>query len=133
MKILIIIFLLSIPSLILFGFLKKPHFNSFTFHPEKKIYSTPSDLGYTYKENYINVSNNKIYYWTIEPQTKPIASIIQAHGNAQNMSTHFYSMIWFLKQGYRVVTFDYRGFGNSTGKPTRSGDFSRGARLSGVS
>jgi alpha-beta hydrolase superfamily lysophospholipase len=40
------------------------------------------------------------------------------HGNAQNISAHIHSVHWLPKQGYHVYLIDYRGYGDSTGKPT---------------
>jgi pimeloyl-ACP methyl ester carboxylesterase len=35
------------------------------------------------------------------------------------MTSHFLYVAWLINAGYRVVTFDYRGYGSSTGKPGR--------------
>lgn len=46
---------------------------------------------------------------------------MQFHGNAQNMSAHVYYLTWFLEQGFDVMTFDYRGYGQSEGEVDRAG------------
>jgi fermentation-respiration switch protein FrsA (DUF1100 family) len=47
--------------------------------------------------------------------------IIQFHGNAENISTHFLSVAWLTKYGYDIFSFDYRGYGASAGKPSVKG------------
>lgn len=46
---------------------------------------------------------------------------LQFHGNAENMSSHYRFMQWLLPEGWDVITFDYRGYGDSEGE---SGDLS---------
>ena len=48
-------------------------------------------------------------------------AILQFHGNAQNMTSHFASVFWLIDEGYDVFTFDYRGYGISEGKPSQEG------------
>src|SRR5690606_1051305 len=50
-------------------------------------------------------------------------TVIQFHGNAQNISTHFYSLAWLVSEGYNLFTFDYRGYGKSEGSPHQEGVF----------
>ncbi len=45
-------------------------------------------------------------------------AILMFHGNAQNISTHFYSLYWILEHGYDYMVFDYEGYGTSEGKPS---------------
>ncbi len=47
--------------------------------------------------------------------------IIQFHGNAQNMNAHYRFLSWLIDEGYSLATFDYRGYGESTGESTRDG------------
>ena len=113
---------LILASISLYAFIQKPNFDTFVYHPEQDISNTPEDYGYKYKEDFVNTKDGeKIYYWKIFPNKKTKATIIQAHGNAHNMSSHFTLMFWFLEQGYEVIAFDYRGYGKSTGSPSRSG------------
>lgn len=49
---------------------------------------------------------------------KPKAVVVMAHGNAQNISSHFYSMYWVLKNEVDYVVFDYPGYGGSEGEPS---------------
>ena len=59
--------------------------------------------------------------WIWTKTMDPKGVLIQFHGNAENMTTHGFSVAWLANFNYAVVTFDYRGYGKSTGEPTRSG------------
>ena len=45
-------------------------------------------------------------------------TILFFHGNAQNLSTHFFNLFTAPSQGYEYLIFDYHGYGESEGKPS---------------
>ncbi|MBP2674631.1 MAG: alpha/beta hydrolase [Deltaproteobacteria bacterium] len=56
--------------------------------------------------------------WLLCPRKgPPRGTILFLHGNAENIGTHTRSVLWLVKAGYEVFTFDYRGYGRSGGKP----------------
>lgn len=46
-------------------------------------------------------------------ESKPVGVILQLHGNAQNLTSHFQFVSWLSHEGWEVLTFDYRGYGQS--------------------
>jgi uncharacterized protein len=46
------------------------------------------------------------------------------HGNAGNMSHRLENVLKLLSNGYQVFIYDYRGYGKSTGNPSRKGIYS---------
>lgn len=44
--------------------------------------------------------------------------VVQFHGNAQNLTSHFASLYWLLNYGYDYFIFDYEGYGDSEGHPS---------------
>jgi fermentation-respiration switch protein FrsA (DUF1100 family) len=50
-----------------------------------------------------------------------LGTVVQFHGNAENMTSHFASLFWMIDEGYDLLTFDYRGYGVSEGKPSQEG------------
>jgi pimeloyl-ACP methyl ester carboxylesterase len=50
---------------------------------------------------------------------EPRGVVVQAHGNAGNLSTHWRGADRFPDLGYHVLCFDYRGFGRSDGEVSR--------------
>jgi uncharacterized protein len=56
--------------------------------------------------------------WVLEPLSgKPKATVVFAHGNGGNMQMNQPFIGFLPKYGFRVVCFDYQGFGDSTGSP----------------
>ena len=43
------------------------------------------------------------------------------HGNAENISTHFFNVAWMPAEGFNVLALDYRGYGASAGSPSLPG------------
>jgi uncharacterized protein len=77
-----------------------------------------------YQEGFIPTPDGeKLKYWLVPAQVKrnldkkPKGIVVQVHGNAQNLTAHIRSLGWLTEKGYSLFTFDYRGFGQSTGKP----------------
>jgi len=96
--------------------------NTFFYYPDNKIYLTPSVLKCKYREFFISTDDGKkLYAWLIYARSKPKGTIIQFHGNAENLTSHFISLLWVIKYGYNLFTFDYRGYGKSTGAPSNEG------------
>lgn len=94
--------------------------NSLFFQPSAEIYETPSQRGFAFEEKTFSAADGeKIALWKIKPEKKPRGVIIQFHGNAENMSTHYLFVAWLSKQGFWVLTHDYRGFGSSSGLPQK--------------
>ncbi|HKO87120.1 MAG TPA: alpha/beta hydrolase, partial [Burkholderiales bacterium] len=50
-------------------------------------------------------------------------TVIQFHGNAQNMSAHWRFVEWLPQRGFNIFVFDYRGYGESEGSPEPKGVF----------
>jgi cephalosporin-C deacetylase-like acetyl esterase len=46
-------------------------------------------------------------------------TLVQFHGNAENISTHFISLSWVTTHGYNFITFDYSGYWDSDSEPGR--------------
>ena len=71
-----------------------------------------TQLSYWYF-SYLENKKNKNWHTAYN---KPRGLVIQFHGNAENMTSHYRNLVWFIKEGYDFVTFDYRGYGSSSGE-----------------
>jgi uncharacterized protein len=49
------------------------------------------------------------------------ATVVQFHGNGENMTSHVLFCWWLLAEGYNVFSFDYRGYAGSQGSPSIKG------------
>jgi uncharacterized protein len=97
---------------------------SFFYYPDRIVYSTPDHSGLRYNSFFIQTPDRqRLHLWQIQSKQNktPKAVVIQAHGNAQNMSSHYRSLTWLLDAGYDLLSFDYRGYGQSSGSPNHTG------------
>jgi fermentation-respiration switch protein FrsA (DUF1100 family) len=94
----------------------------FFFHPDRRVYATPEQLGVTVHDvAFASPNGPRLHGWWMPARGRPRATLVHAHGNAANVSNHAPLIAWLPAQGIEVLSFDYRGFGRSEGKPTLDG------------
>ncbi|MCH8903536.1 MAG: alpha/beta fold hydrolase [Bacteroidetes bacterium] len=88
----------------------------FALDPVREYVTKPDKYGIPYTEKRLTTTDNaEINIWIYEPNTPDNdITIIIAGSDAGNMSYHISQAIGLLQKGYRVITFDYRGFGSSS-------------------
>lgn len=93
------------------------------YQPIKPHYVDPKQFKLTYSDIALKSKDGTNLHGWFFPTTssKVKGTIVQFHGNAQNISTHFYSLMWLVHEGYNLFTFDYRGYGKSEGDPDQKG------------
>jgi hypothetical protein len=93
--------------------------SSLFFYPDQITYRTPQFYELAYDDLYFESTDSlTLHAWHIYPRPEAAASkglIFVAHGNAQNLSSHFASWVWLVEEGYELFIFDYRGYGESQG------------------
>lgn len=95
--------------------------NSVFYQPDKLTYSLPQQITPSHEEFFIPVEGTKdrLHVWRFQPRTRRQGTILHFHGNAQNMSAHVWFVAWLVDAGFEIVTFDYRGYGKSSGVASR--------------
>jgi pimeloyl-ACP methyl ester carboxylesterase len=92
--------------------------SSFFFFPSKSHLQTPSAYALAYENvQLLAEDGEKLHAWFLPVSQEPKGSVLFLHGNAENISTHIYNVLWLPKEGYQVLLLDYRGFGHSDGVP----------------
>jgi hypothetical protein len=96
------------------------------FHPDQQLYTTPGRFGLTAQELWFEAEDGSpLNGWWIPARLPPGSTargtVIHAHGNAANISNHLPQVAWLPGAGYHLLTFDYRGFGQSKGSPSLDG------------
>lgn len=87
------------------------------FYPQREHVSTPATFELQYHDVEIVTEDSvRLHAWYIPAEGEKRGTVLHFHGNAENMSTHIFSVYWLPRAGYDVITFDYRGFGISEGK-----------------
>ncbi len=91
--------------------------SSLLYYPTRSLHFDPARLELKPEEVYFPSKNgNKLFGWYFS-QPKPKGLIILFHGNAENLSSHYLSVVWLLKHGYNLFVFSYQGYGRSEGSP----------------
>lgn len=90
---------------------------SLFFQPQKEMMYVNTD--YFEVERKIitkKVADSQLYGWHLKTDKKKKGTVVFLHGNGGNISNQIFAVLWLPWYGYDVITFDYRGYGNSTGK-----------------
>ena len=91
------------------------------FFPMKRIEFTPHFVNLAYEDVYIMTADNvKINGWFF-PKDNAKYTMLFCHGNAGNIGHRLEKIIMLLDIGVNVFIIDYRGYGNSKGKPSEKG------------
>jgi fermentation-respiration switch protein FrsA (DUF1100 family) len=92
------------------------------FQPHRVQVFTPDKLGLAYQEVRFKTRDGlELYAWFIPAKGPALGTVLQLHGNAENISTHFTSLAWMPARGFNLFAFDYRGYGASEGAPSLDG------------
>lgn len=96
------------------------------FFPSRSILATPKQSNLDYEDVYFKTQDGiKLNGWLIKhPRAK--ATVVFFHGNAGNLSDRIGKLSLFHKMGVNIFAVDYRGYGNSQGKPTEKGIYADG-------
>jgi fermentation-respiration switch protein FrsA (DUF1100 family) len=91
------------------------------FFPVAGEHATPGDFGIDFEPvALVTRDGERLRAWSlIHPA--PRARIVYFHGNGGNLSIWTPILAGIARSGYSVIAFDYRGYGNSSGRPTERG------------
>ena len=92
------------------------------FQPSGTLFATPGEYGIDYERvEFEAADGTPLFAWFLPARGPARATVLFLHGNAENISTHFGAVAWMPAAGFNVLTFDYRGYGASQGRPTLAG------------
>jgi len=95
----------------------------YVYYPERALSAEPSRIGLQFETVYFETEDGvKLSGWLI-PSESARGVILFCHGNAGNISHRLESIEIFHRLGLEVFIFDYRGYGQSEGKPTEDGTY----------
>lgn len=101
----------------------------FVFAPQPGLSGTPADAGLEYEDVYLTTSDGlTLHAWFLpapEEQARPETQTwLWFHGNGGNIGTRVGHLEWTHHTlGVHQFIFDYRGYGNSNGRPTERGTY----------
>jgi fermentation-respiration switch protein FrsA (DUF1100 family) len=121
-----IVFLVSLISLLfvviaLYLYLNQTNLIHLPDLPSRRLDGTPRQVGLSFKSVELSTEDGvKLHGWFI-PHEMPRATLLFFHGNAGNISHRLESLALFNDLGLAVFIIDYRGYGNSEGRPSEQG------------
>ena len=95
--------------------------NFFIFFPDSSFDLSPEDLNLSYKDVHFNTGDGERLHGWFFPLNGGGPVILFCHGNAGNISHRLDNIRLLLEQGLQVFIFDYRGYGQSSGRPSENG------------
>jgi fermentation-respiration switch protein FrsA (DUF1100 family) len=93
----------------------------FIYFPETRFDFSPEEFRLPYKEASFNTEDGEGLHGWFFPAGNNSPVILHFHGNAGNISHRLDLVQPFLRKGFSVFLFDYRGFGKSSGSPSERG------------
>jgi len=117
--------LIIIPVCVLFGFALILYLfqSNFIYFPSRDIIITPEAAGLSFESVKFKTEDDiTLSGWYI-PSPNPRGFLLFCHGNAGNISHRIESIMVFNRLNLNVFIFDYRGYGQSDGKPTEKGTY----------
>lgn len=98
--------------------------DSYTFFPDRSVGPSPPGV----EERWITTADGeRLHAWYAGPASRGGAvqapTLIWSHGNAGNIGGRAGVLLALAHRGLRVLAYDYRGYGRSTGAPSETGVF----------
>jgi fermentation-respiration switch protein FrsA (DUF1100 family) len=91
--------------------------------PTRAIEATPAAIGLPFEDVHLVTADDIHLHGWFVPATSPRGTLLFNHGNAGNISHRLDSVALFHSLGLNVLIYDYRGYGDSEGKPTENGTY----------
>lgn len=122
---------LSILAIVVFGYVAIAAYLYFSqsrliFLPHlggRELVATPADIGLEYRDVSLEAKDGvRLHGWWVSVPD-PRGVVLFFHGNAGNVSHRLESIEIFANLGLDVLIIDYRGYGQSEGRPSEEGTY----------
>jgi len=95
----------------------------FLYSPMREVFSTPAELELDFEDVVFKSADGiNLSGWYV-PVNDPKFTLLFCHGNGGNIAHRLDSINIFHNLGLNCFIFDYRGYGNSQGKPDEEGTY----------
>lgn len=101
--------------------------SGYVYYPDRVVGLTPAYFGIPFDDvTIVTEDGERLAAWHVPAKRTGDAlnaTLLFCHGNAGNMGDRLDSIRTFHNLGLNVLIFDYRGYGDSTGKPSERGTY----------
>jgi fermentation-respiration switch protein FrsA (DUF1100 family) len=92
------------------------------YHPDQVQIETPAHYHLRFEEVAFNSRDGtRLSGWFVPAIGSPFGTVVHFHGSYGNQTYSFKQVSWLPAKGFNVFTFDYRGYGQSGGAPSKRG------------
>ena len=97
--------------------------DSLVYFPDRELYGDPADVGLAFTDLTIPTEDGeRLHAWWIPTRAVPARGhVLFFHGNAGNISHRMEHALALTAAGLDLLLVDYRGYGQSTGRPGEEG------------
>ncbi len=95
--------------------------DSLMFVPSRAVTTTPQAVGLRFETWKIPTADGETLAAWFIPAANPQGILVYCHGNGGNIGNRVPYLPIFHSLGLSVVLWDYRGYGQSTGRPSEAG------------
>lgn len=91
------------------------------YWPSREVLGQPE---HEHRDVWIDTEDgNHLHGWWFPPHRPGVnrGTVVQFHGNAGNVTGHSALLEWLSDSGWGLLSFDYRGYGRSSGSPSQGG------------
>jgi hypothetical protein len=100
---------------LILGFLLHACANRAFYVPSRTVPIAPKSSKYIVETVEIPNGDDRISAWVLEPTDREaLGTVLFSHGNAGNLENHLPFAEFLPLEGYRLILYDYRGYGAST-------------------
>lgn len=98
--------------------------HSLLYFPSRSIAQTPAEAGLTHRDvAFESEDGERLHGWWIDAQSSPMGHVLLCHGNAGNIGDRILHASLLTAAGFDVLLFDYRGYGQSSGRTSEPGTY----------
>lgn len=96
----------------------------FVYYPTRTVLTTPAAMGLAFEDVRLTTEDGEtIAGWYVAATGPPRGTSLCFHGNGGNIGDRVDTIKALNDLGMNVLMIDYRGYGQSTGKPTEDGTY----------
>src|SRR5687768_2928737 len=102
----------------------RPLLHSLLYFPSRPIATTPAAAGLAFEDVMFDAGDGvRLHGWWVPATAPVIGHILLCHGNAGNVGDRVAHVALLVAAGFDVLAFDYRGYGQSGGRPSEQGTY----------
>lgn len=98
--------------------------NSLLYFPSRHLFAQPGEVGLEAEDVVFETEDGEtLHAWWFRARETPLGHVLLCHGNAGNVGDRLLHARLLTDAGLDVFSFDYRGYGQSTGSPSEEGTY----------